>query len=117
MYIRRQALQEVGLFDAEHFGLGYGEENDFCLRATGLGWRHRLACDIFVYHEGSVSFADRATKLMTRAMQRLRERYPNYRTDWSPRMSSSTRSDPARFAITAAVFRQSRLPVILMVIA
>ena len=56
MYIRRAALADVGLFDAETFGRGYGEENDFCLRASARGWRHLLACDTFVYHEGAVSF-------------------------------------------------------------
>ena len=67
MYIRRKALDEVGPFDAERFTFGYGEENDFCLRATALGWRHRLACDTFVYHKGSVSFGDRAHKLIAAA--------------------------------------------------
>ena len=56
MYIRRAALADIGLFDAEAFGRGYGEENDFCLRASARGWRHLLACDTFVYHEGAVSF-------------------------------------------------------------
>jgi GT2 family glycosyltransferase len=56
MYIRRAALADVGLLDAEAFGKGYGEENDFCLRASARGWRHLLACDTYVYHEGSVSF-------------------------------------------------------------
>ena len=56
MYVRRAALDDIGLFDIKTFGRGYGEENDFCLRATARGWRHLLACDTFVYHEGSVSF-------------------------------------------------------------
>ncbi|MEO7642978.1 MAG: methyltransferase domain-containing protein, partial [Ramlibacter sp.] len=30
MYIRRDCLNEIGLFDVEQFGKGYGEENDFC---------------------------------------------------------------------------------------
>ena len=63
MYIRRKALEQVGEFDAQRFGFGYGEENDFCLRATDLGWKHRFACDVFVYHQGSVSFGDRARAL------------------------------------------------------
>ena len=37
MYIRRSCLDEVGLFDAERFGRGYGEENDFCRRAAATG--------------------------------------------------------------------------------
>jgi GT2 family glycosyltransferase/glycosyltransferase involved in cell wall biosynthesis len=114
MYIRRDALTETGDFDAERFGLGYGEENDFCLRARELGWRHRIACDVFVYHKGSVSFGDRVRTLSKRAMTLLLERYPNYATD----VASHVQRDaigPFRFALTAALFRASGLPVILMV--
>ena len=57
MYIRRACLDEIGLFDAETFGRGYGEENDFCMRAAAAGWRNVLAGDVFVYHEGAVSFS------------------------------------------------------------
>ena len=71
MYIRRAALTEVGYFDAERFGLGYGEENDFCLRATALGWHHHIACDTFVYHTGSVSFGAKAQMMSKRAVERL----------------------------------------------
>ena len=49
MYIRRAALQAVGLFDEEHFGKGYGEENDFCIRAAQAGWRNLHALDTFVH--------------------------------------------------------------------
>jgi len=43
MYIRRDALRQLGLFDVEHFGKGYGEENDFCIRAYKAGWRNLQA--------------------------------------------------------------------------
>ena len=56
MYIRRDCLTETGPFDAHTFGRGYGEENDFCMRARRLGWRHVLAADVFVMHKGQVSF-------------------------------------------------------------
>src|SRR5262249_17480895 len=58
MYIRRDALASLGLFDAERFGRGYGEENDFCMRAGKAGWRNILAGDTFIYHNGSVSFSE-----------------------------------------------------------
>jgi GT2 family glycosyltransferase len=114
MYIRRKALDEVGTFDAERFTLGYGEENDFCLRATALGWEHRLACDTFVYHRGAVSFGDRAKALGQRAMKLILERYPTYLADIA-RHADLGEVVPFRFAVTAALFRQSKLPVILMV--
>jgi GT2 family glycosyltransferase/glycosyltransferase involved in cell wall biosynthesis len=114
MYIRRKALQEVGEFDAERFNLGYGEENDFCLRASALGWQHRIACDTFVYHKGSVSFGDRANRLLQRAMRLILERYPDYQRDIA-RYIAQGAVVPFRFAITAALLRQSSLPVILMI--
>src|SRR3712207_8814600 len=38
MYIRRDCLDAVGMLDEEAFPRGYGEENDFCMRATRDGW-------------------------------------------------------------------------------
>src|SRR5438128_10958896 len=40
MYVTRAALDLCGLFDEETFGRGYGEEADFCLRASRMGMRH-----------------------------------------------------------------------------
>jgi GT2 family glycosyltransferase/glycosyltransferase involved in cell wall biosynthesis len=114
MYIRRAALDAVGLFDEAAFGRGYGEENDFCLRATALGWRHTLACDLFVYHEGAVSFGAETNPRIDAAMQIIAGRYPDY----FARVGRHVRADevgPYRFAVTAALFAASGLPVILMV--
>ena len=114
MYIRRAALDEVGLFDEAAFGRGYGEENDFCLRASARGWRHTLACGVFVYHEGAVSFGDETDARVTEAMAILAARYPHYAMS----VARHVRRDlvaPYRIAITAALFARSGLPVILMV--
>ena len=40
MYVRRDCLDATGLLDEEAFPRGYGEENDFCMRAGKLGWSH-----------------------------------------------------------------------------
>ena len=58
MYVTRQALDLCGLLDEETFGRGYGEEVDFCLRASRLGLRHLVEDSTFVYHRGGVSFGD-----------------------------------------------------------
>jgi hypothetical protein len=52
LFIRRGCLDDVGFFDEQRFGRGYGEENDFCLRASARGWVNRLCADVFVYHAG-----------------------------------------------------------------
>jgi GT2 family glycosyltransferase len=78
MYIRREALVAFGLFDAERFGRGYGEENDFCMRAVKAGWKNLLAGDVFVFHEGSVSFSAESHALQQVAGKRLVEVHPDY---------------------------------------
>lgn len=113
MYIRRAALNDVGLFDDATFGLGYGEENDFCLRASARGWRHLLACDTYVFHKGSVSFGASATGKKKRALDALDARYPHYAAD----VARHVWLDPAggaRFALTAALLRESGKPALLM---
>ncbi|MGE4373292.1 MAG: glycosyltransferase [Xanthobacter sp.] len=113
MYIRRDCLDEVGLFDVEAFGHGYGEENEFCMRARALKWEHRLACDTYVFHEGEVSFG-RNSPLRDNARAVLYKRFPEY-----PRLvSRHAQADPAastRFAASAMLLRQSKLPVILLI--
>ena len=56
LYLRRDMLDDVDLFDAEAFGKGYGEETDLCLRAWKKGWRHRITTRAFVWHLNAVSF-------------------------------------------------------------
>jgi len=76
-YVRRALIDAIGLFDPA-FGLGYGEENDFCLRAAGAGWRNVLADNAFVVHSGGRSFAGRKLELGGRNMAVLLERHPHY---------------------------------------
>jgi GT2 family glycosyltransferase/glycosyltransferase involved in cell wall biosynthesis len=113
MYIRRAALADVGLFDADTFGRGYGEENDFCLRASARGWRHLLACDTFVYHEGSVSFGAGASAAAKQGLDVLTERYPHYARLIAQHVKLDA-AGPSRFAATMQLFRRSGLPTILM---
>jgi GT2 family glycosyltransferase len=78
MYIRRDALSEVGEFDEKRWAKGYGEENDFCIRAAGLGWRNVAACDVFVQHHGSVSFDTEKAPRVKENLAKLNALYPDY---------------------------------------
>ncbi|HTI03170.1 MAG TPA: glycosyltransferase [Acidisoma sp.] len=113
MYLRRDALEAVGVLDEKSFGRGYGEENDYCMRAAAAGWRHLLACDLFVYHEGEVSFGAEAPERLA-AQALLDKRWPEYRD----RVGVHIRLDearPYRFATTLQLFATNGLPTILMV--
>ena len=115
MYIRRDCLAQTGLFDVEHFGKGYGEENDFCMRAHNLGWRHLMALDTFVLHTGGVSFGASKTPREQAAYQTLLQLHPEY----DALVQNHLKTNPAQAArngIDKARLRQHPLPRILMVL-
>ena len=113
MYLRRRALDEVGLFDEEAFGRGYGEENDWCLRASAKGWKHYLCADLYVYHAGGASFGAEAEKLQASAMAVIASRYPGYERQIAHFIEADP-IEPARHAVdlvrpdTTAVLSESR---------
>ncbi len=78
MYIRRDCLNEIGLFDVEHFGKGYGEETDFSRRASRAGWQNVCALDTFVLHQGGVSFGEGARARIEHAEQMMYQLHPDY---------------------------------------
>lgn len=57
LLIRRAVLNELGPFDDQVFGAGFGEENDYCIRARQAGWRLVVADDVYVYHAQSRSYS------------------------------------------------------------
>ena len=76
-YVRRALLDAIGGFDPA-FGLGYGEENDLCLRAAAAGWRNVLADDAFVVHTGGRSFEQQKDALVPKNLATLVGRHPGY---------------------------------------
>ncbi len=78
MYLRRSAWRAIGDFDAATFGRGYGEENDWCLRASAHGFRHLLCDNAYVVHIGGASFAGTGHRPGGEQLTRLLARYPYY---------------------------------------
>lgn len=78
MYMRRSCIERIGGFDEQAFGRGYGEENDWCMRAAADGWRHALCDDAFVAHQGGASFGPLGLAPGEAAMRVLLERHPEY---------------------------------------
>lgn len=78
MYIKRTCLNETGPFDEASFGHGYGEECDFSLRASALGWKHAAAADVFVYHKGEASFGAEANDRKRDADKIIDKLHPGY---------------------------------------
>ncbi|RNC67620.1 MAG: glycosyltransferase [Desulfuromonadales bacterium] len=58
LLIKQTVLKQIGYFDEEAFGQGYGEENDYCLRARKIGWHLALADDTYIFHSQSRSYTN-----------------------------------------------------------
>jgi len=76
LLIRRELIEAIGVFDEARFGAGYGEENDYCIRARAAGWRLAVADDAYVFHAQSRSYShDRRRALAERADRALLEKH------------------------------------------
>ena len=78
LYIRRACLDAVGRFDEVAFPRGYGEENDFCMRAAQAGFRHLVDDRSYVWHRRTASFGAARQQHVEAARQVLAARYPEY---------------------------------------
>ncbi len=78
MFIRRALFDACGVFDAEAFPRGYGEENDFCMRALKAGWVNLVSPWSFVYHIRTASFQGEKGGLVKAGVDVVTTRYPDY---------------------------------------
>ncbi len=77
-FMKRAVIDEIGALDPVAFKLGYGEENDFCMRALEAGYKNVIATDIFVFHVGSVSFSASKDANFNAGQKALDIKHPNY---------------------------------------
>jgi GT2 family glycosyltransferase len=78
MAVSRRAIDRIGFFDEDLFGKGYGEENDFSMRAAQAGMRNVLCDDVYVVHLGNRSFGPEGLQPDENSMNRLLSRHPGY---------------------------------------
>ncbi len=114
MYIRRACLAQTGWFDADAFGTGYGEENDFCLRASALGWRHLIALDVFVGHIGGGSFGAAKQARINAALAVLESRYPGYDADIQAFIAANPLRDARQRLDMAQVSGSGQRPLLIL---
>lgn len=78
-YVKRSVIRSIGKLDEEGFPRGYGEENDFCMRASQAGWRHVVDDSTYVAHMREASFGSEKGGLVAAGRRVVDDRYPEYR--------------------------------------
>ncbi|MDB5972498.1 MAG: hypothetical protein JWQ90_4948 [Hydrocarboniphaga sp.] len=76
--IERDALERLGYLDEIAFPVGYGEENDLCLRAVKAGYQLAIADHVYVYHVKSASFGNERRDLLSKqGQEQLMRKHPD----------------------------------------
>lgn len=75
--VKRELINKFGLLD-EVYGLGYNEENDFCMRINQYGYNVVMANRAYIFHFESKSFGETKNELELKNRRILLERYPYY---------------------------------------
>jgi GT2 family glycosyltransferase/glycosyltransferase involved in cell wall biosynthesis len=74
--VTRAVIDAIGCMDEVNFPLGYGEENDYCIRAVDAGFSLAIADDAYVFHAKSSSFGHRRrAELSHQGMQALKRKH------------------------------------------
>lgn len=72
LMFKRTLINDIGYFDEETFSKGYGEENDYCIRARKSNWNLRVADDVYIFHAQSRSYSnEKRMELCDRANKAL----------------------------------------------
>ncbi len=79
MAMNKNVYDVIGSFTTKIFGKGYGEENDWCMRAYKAGYKNIHAVNCFVYHKHGGSFnADEKHALIANNIKKLDKIHPQY---------------------------------------
>ena len=74
--LKRRLIDCIGEFDEENFPRGFGEENDYCIRALDAGFELAVADDTYVFHEKSASYRhEQRRRLSAHGSEALRRKH------------------------------------------
>jgi GT2 family glycosyltransferase/glycosyltransferase involved in cell wall biosynthesis len=80
--IKRGVIEKIGYLDEQSFPEGYGEENDYCLRAVDSGFELAVADHAYIYHAKSKSYShERRLVLSKKSGEILNQKHGKQRLD------------------------------------
>ena len=80
--IRGEVIDSVGLLD-EGYGVGFGDDDDYCRRVVKAGWKMALAMDVLIKHHHRTTFKslysiDKIREMLRGSMARYTQRWGPY---------------------------------------
>ncbi|MBD5640837.1 MAG: glycosyltransferase [Desulfovibrio sp.] len=89
MYVTARAINAIGGLDGRFLFRGYGEEVDYCLRASEAGLKNFGAFNVFVGHLGEKSFGIGKKALAAQNNDAIFGKFPGYRRDYEVFLAGS----------------------------
>jgi len=83
LFVKAEVFAAVGAFDEEAFPHGFGEENDFALRAAAKGYALKVADDVYVWHHKSKSYGDATRKQLSAGSSKT------MKARWGPKLRAA----------------------------
>lgn len=113
--IKREVIDAIGTMDEDNFPVGYGEENDYCIRAGDAGFKLAVADDTYVFHAKSKSFGhDRRKELSRQGSDMLKRKHTASKfAALVERVKQTERLDEIRAKVQKKI-RESGTPVALI---
>ena len=108
--IKRAVIDAIGYLDEDAFPNGYGEENDYCLRAAQAGFALAIADDAYVFHAKSKSYSHEIRQTLSiEGAEALARKYGKWHMRGKYRAINKFRGlDSLRASLTAALKDSSR---------
>ncbi len=107
--IRRAVIEAIGYMDEETFPVGYGEENDYCIRAKDADFDLAIADNVFVFHAKSKSFGhEKRKELSIKGSKSLKQKHTEAKLASLVRLASDNKDlDELRTRIAKEIVRTS----------
>jgi len=99
--VRRSVIDNVGTWD-ESFGMGGGDDSDFCYRIAKAGYKLVIARKSFLYHYGSASFRELFDNDIPRSKKYAEEQFSKFKKKHSG--GRKTNVDGEKPRVYVAVF-------------
>ena len=116
MGMNYNVAQKIGHFDWETFGKGYGDENDWCMRASYLGYKNIIVPNLFVYHKHGAIYGNKEKmELLDVNLKKLDKKHPDY----FPMVKEYIEKDPCQgvrdfVTVLASLKKSEQKPVLLI---
>lgn len=108
LFVKRAVVEKVGMMDDVAFPQGFGEENDFCLRAKRLGYSLKVFDGGYIWHYKSKSYGDSIRHhLSSLARQVMLSRWGSQLTAAIHSLDSNFQLKETRRRISAAIYDSS----------